>query len=96
MALMRQNSQGLTPAAEQSLRQQLHALQQARAAALVQSKVMNEIFATEEQLEGHLNGVAHRSLELAKEIAQLQREVEELENPRDDSTDNDTVIWCSY
>jgi thioredoxin len=96
MALMRQNSQGLTPAAEQSLRQQLHALQRARAAALVQSNLMNEIFATEEQLEGHLNGVAHRSLELAKEIAQLQREVEELENPRDDSTDNDTVIWCSY
>lgn len=57
---------------------------------------MNQIFATEEKLEGHLHGVAARGLALATEMAKLQREVEDLENPRDDSMDNDTVVWCSH
>ena len=96
LQLRRQSSAGLAPGVEQQLRRRVAVLEDARCAAEVQSKLMNEVFGIEELLEGHLRGVAQRGLELAKEMAQLQQEIEELENPRDDSMDNDTIIWCSY
>lgn len=96
LQLMRQSSAGLAPGVEDQLRRQLRNLRDASSAAEDQFNMMEKIFAIEECLEGHLHSVSKRSLELTKELAQLQQEIEELENPRDDSLDNDTVVWCSH
>ena len=96
LQLMRQSSAGLAPGVEEQLQSRLKTLIDACTAAEDQFSLMEKIFAIEEHLEGHLHSVSKRSLELTKEMAKLQQEIEELENPRDDSLDNDTVVWCSY
>jgi hypothetical protein len=95
LQLMRQTSAGLAPGVEEQLRRRLTMLTDACNAADAQFNLMEKIFAIEDHLEGHLRSVSKRSLELTKEMNQLQLEIEELENPRDDSLDNDTVVWCS-
>ena len=96
LQLMRQSSAGLAPGLEEQLRRRLSMLMDACSAAEDQFNMMEKIFAIEDRLEGHLHSVSKRSLELTKEMAHLQQEIEELQNPRDDSLDNDTVVWCSH
>ena len=70
-------------------------LELARDSTERQKQLINEVFAVEESLEAHLLGVSTRTLELTKEILALQKEIEVLDSPRDDSLDNNTVVWVS-
>lgn len=77
------------------LSSKLDSLSTAKDAATEEARLMNDIFNAEETLEDHLKNVAEQTLNLGQEILSLQKEIEFLENPRDKSQDNDTVLWCS-
>ena len=53
------------------------------------------VFTVEESLETHLTTFNTRTMEITKEILALQKEIEILDSPRDDSLDNNTVVWVS-
>lgn len=53
------------------------------------------IFRAEEVLEEHLRNATKQAMKFGQEILSLQKEIDTLENPRNSSLDNRTVLWCS-
>ena len=81
--------------AQRALKRERDALAAARDSAELQRTLMNDIFASETTLEAHLKAVQTRQSELTKEKLSLQREIQLLDAPRDDSLDNQTILWVS-
>ena len=70
-------------------------LQEARDVAAEHNRMMVTIYDAESRIEEHLRGSGRTIAEMDSAIGALQREIEDLECPRDDSFDNSIVIWLS-
>jgi hypothetical protein len=60
-----------------------------------QRRLISDIFSVENELETHIKSVQKRTLELSKESFSLKQEIDTLNCPRDNSLDNDTIVWVS-
>ena len=56
---------------------------------------MNSIYSSEDKLEEQMKQAQERLIEQEKAIAKRKKEVDELENPKDESLDNKIVVWAS-
>ena len=56
---------------------------------------MHLIYDSEAKLEQHFHQSAEKMIEKMKEIGRLKTELDELENPKDESLDNKIVVWAS-
>jgi hypothetical protein len=70
-------------------------LEGARSSAQRLHDLVHELYILDEQVEGASQVSGRKLAELQEQIVKLQKEIQDLESPRDDSFDNSTVIWAS-
>lgn len=97
LQLRRQVSESV--AADKNLTKLYHAeekyLEAAIQIAIEHKKLVDEIYEIDEEIEGLSKGNNSKSAELVSSILSLQKKIQEIECPRDDSLDNSVIVWCS-
>jgi hypothetical protein len=75
---------------------QINHLEQAKAVAVEHSKLVNEVYDIDEQIEDHVSSGGRKVGEVQGQIFALHKKIAELECPRDDSLDNSVIVWLSH
>mmetsp|Transcript_74196 Transcript_74196/g.197960 ORF Transcript_74196/g.197960 Transcript_74196/m.197960 type:complete len:3050 (-) Transcript_74196:601-9750(-) len=92
---MHEASESVTPERRALLEAERTELERARDSAQRLLDLVQELYLLDEQAEAGTVNAGKRLAELQEHIVRLQKEIQELESPRDDSFDNSTVIWAS-
>jgi thiol-disulfide isomerase/thioredoxin len=88
-----------TVAADQHLHRLLDAeeryLEKAVKMATSHKNLVNEIYDIDEQIDNLAKASGRNLGEIQGQITALQKKIQDIECPRDDSLDNSVVLWCS-
>jgi hypothetical protein len=97
LTLKRQASDSVAADAplEKTLSREEHYLDKALVTATLHRNLVNEIYDLDEQVENLGKSSGRNAVEIQGQIAALQKKIQEIECPRDDSLDNSVVLWCS-
>jgi thiol-disulfide isomerase/thioredoxin len=85
----------LHPDRKVELEGQLVELKAAHQAAKDLHDLVHELYVLDEQVEEASQASGRQLAQVQEEILRLQREIQELESPRDDSFDNSIIVWAS-
>jgi hypothetical protein len=77
------------------LKSQIHHLDIARNSALEHRQLVNEIYGIDETVEGRTSNSTKLISNLQAKIALVNKQIADIECPRDDSLDNCVIVWCS-
>lgn len=97
LTLQRQASERIAsdPVLDKLLKAEEKHLHRALASAVDHKNLVNEIYDIDEQIEALAKDSGQSAGEIQAAIAALQKKIQEIECPRDDSLDNSIVLWCS-
>jgi hypothetical protein len=94
-ALHRRAATSLGGQQEQLTRSQLQQLLIARESTAQQQKLIDDIHDIDAQVDGLSSTFGRNCAELQGSINAIRKALSEMDNIRDDSLDNTTVVWCS-